>query len=175
MTATSARHLSRPRLWTLLGAAAATAAGVVGVLVWLLGSDPTAARPPQPVSHVDTATRACLLTSTDSDPGVARTWAAMRQLAGGGTSSVVVQRYRLPAEADGATYVNTLVQLRCSTIVSTGAGARAAVAKTLAAGHPRGVRFAVVADRPMAGATQVGPESVSARALAGLIGGRERP
>ncbi|MDI5911129.1 MULTISPECIES: hypothetical protein [Streptomyces] len=175
MTATTAPHLSRTRLWTLLGAAAAAVAGVIGVLVWLLGSDPAAARPPRPVSHVDTATRACLLTSTDSDPGVARTWAAMRQLAAGGTSSVVVQRYHLPDEADGATYVNTLVQLRCSTIVSTGAGARAAVATTLAAGHPRGVRFAVVADRPVAGATRVDPGSVSAQALAGLIGRRERP
>ncbi|WP_330263598.1 hypothetical protein [Streptomyces griseorubiginosus] len=174
MTATTAPHLFRPRLWTLLGAAAG-AAGVVGFLVWLLGSDPAAARPPRPVSHVDTATRACLLTSTDSDPGLPATWAAMRGLAGGGTSGVVVQRYRLPDGADGATYVNTLVQLRCSTIVSTGTGARAAVATTLATGHPRGVRFAVVADRPVAGATRVGPGSVSTRALAGLIGGHKRP
>lgn len=35
----------------------------------LLGSDTMAARPPQPVSRVDTASRVCLLTSTDSDPG----------------------------------------------------------------------------------------------------------
>lgn len=108
MSATTACHLSRPRQLTLLGAGAAAVAGVFGVLVRLLGSDTAAARPPRPVSHVGTATRACLLTSTDSDPGVARTWAAMQQLAGGGTSSVVVQRHRLPDEADGETYVNTL-------------------------------------------------------------------
>ncbi|MFC8435392.1 hypothetical protein [Streptomyces sp. NPDC057253] len=175
MTVTTASHLSRPRLWTLLGAAAVAVAGAVGALVWLFGSDAAVVRPPQPVSHVDTATRACLLTSTDMDPGVVSTWAAMREAAGGGASGVVVQRYHLPGKAVGAAYVNTLVQLRCSTIVSTGGAARSAVAAALAAGQQKGVRFVVVSDRPVPGATRLGARSVSARALAGLIGRRERP
>lgn len=87
----------------------------------------------------------------------------MRQLPAGRASDLVVQRYRLPSKAQGAAYVDTLVRLRCSVIVSTGAGARSAVAAALAAGHPKGVRFVIVANRPVPGAARLGPDSVRAR------------
>lgn len=57
---------------------------------------------PAPVSRVDTAARACLLTSTDAD--ARGTWAAMRETAGVGGSNIVVQRYRLPLR--GTTYLS---------------------------------------------------------------------
>lgn len=57
---------------------------------------------PLPVSRVDTAARACLLTSTDAD--ARGTWAAMGETAGAGGSNIVVQRYRLPLR--GTTYLS---------------------------------------------------------------------
>jgi hypothetical protein len=110
------------RLWILLGAGTAAVAAVGGVPAWFLAPAESGQGVPRPVSHVDTATRACLLTSMNTDP------------AGAG---VVVQRYRLPGEANGVAYVNTLVQPRCSTIVTTGAAARSAVASTLVGGIPK--------------------------------------
>ncbi|WP_157876609.1 hypothetical protein [Streptomyces graminilatus] len=158
---------------TLVAGVAAVAAVVLAVTGWLLFANGTPApSPPAPVSHVDTATRACLLTSKESDPGIAGTWAALRRIGGGSSGSdVVVQRYGLPEKADGAAYVNTLVQLRCSTIVTTGDAARSAVASVLAAGQPKGVRFVVVAGRPVAGAVHMSPEAVSARTLTRLVRG----
>ncbi|MGX9884491.1 hypothetical protein [Streptomyces sp. NPDC002276] len=138
---------------------------MVGAVALLLRPDAgDGATPPVPVSHVDTVTRACLLTSTDSD--TTGTWAAMREMAGTHGSNVVVQRYCLPAGADPAAYVNTLVQLRCATVVTTGTAARSAVAARLAAGRIARVRFVVVADRPVSGATRLSPDAVSARTLA---------
>lgn len=161
--------LLRRRLWPLFGLVAVVVASVAAALVWLLASGTAAARPPQPVSRVDAASRACLLASTDRDPGATRTWLALRRLAGTGASNLVVQRYRLPDKAQGAAYVNTLVQLRCSAIVATGTGARSAVAAALAAGHPKGVRFVVVGGRPVAGAVALSPSSVSARTVARAV------
>ena len=74
-------------------------------------------------------------------------------------------RYRLPAAADPVAYVDTLVQLRCSTVVTTGKEAGSAVASRLAKGKVAGVRFVVVADRPLAGAVRLSPATVSASAL----------
>lgn len=158
----------------LIAVAAAVAAVAGTVTCWFLSARGTSApSPPAPVSHADVAARVCLLTSTGTDPS--GTWAAMREAARTRDANVVAQRYRLPASANPTAFVNTLVQLRCSTIVATGSAARSAVVSTLAAGHPRGVRFAVVTDRPVPGATRLGPGSVSARSLAELIGGRNRP
>ena len=140
-------------------------AGAVALLLRSTSSD--GAQPPVPVSHVDTATRACLLTSTDSD--ATGTWAAMREMAGTHGSNVVVQRYRLPARADPVAYVNTLVQLRCAMVVTTGTAARFAVAARLAAGQVAHVRFVVVADQPVSGATRLSPDTVSAPTLARAV------
>lgn len=163
-------HLSRRRLGVLLGAAAAVVVAVTGALVWFLGAARDGgARAPAPVSHVDTATRVCLLTSTDAD--ATGTWAALRTMAGASGSNVVVQRYRLPPGADVVAYVNTLVQLRCSAVVTTGAAARSAVASRLAAGPAPHVRFVVVADQPLSGTTHLDPDGVSARSLSGAVTG----
>jgi len=163
-------HLPRGRQWTVLGAGvlALLAAAVVVALVLRSDSD-GAGKPPAPVSRIDTATRACLLTSTDSD--ATGTWAAMQEMAGTGGSNVVVQRYRLPAGADPVAYVNTLVQLRCATVVTTGTAARSAVAARLAAGQVPHVRFVVVADQPVSGATHLSPDAVSVRGLARVATG----
>ncbi|WP_145969054.1 hypothetical protein [Streptomyces hyaluromycini] len=71
--------MSRNRRRAVLAAAGTATAGLA-LAAWLLpagsGAVPSA---PAPVSHIDTATRACLLTSTDTD--TAGTWEAMRQLA----------------------------------------------------------------------------------------------
>ena len=115
------------------------------------------------MSHVDTATRACLLTSTDTD--TTGTWAAMQEMARASDTNVLVQRYRLPASGKAAAYVNTLVQLRCSAIVTTGTAARSAVASRLVDGHIPDVRFVVVAGQPVSGATHLSPDSVSASTL----------
>ncbi|MFJ5306331.1 hypothetical protein [Streptomyces sp. NPDC088350] len=137
---------------------------VAGVVALLLPSESSEdATPPVPVSHVDTATRACLLTSTDTD--TTGTWAAMQKVARTRDTNIVVQRYRLPTSANAAAYVNTLVQLRCSTIVTTGTGARSAVASRLVDGHIPNVRFVVVAEQPVSGATHLSPDSVSTSAL----------
>ncbi|MFI6401793.1 hypothetical protein [Streptomyces sp. NPDC050548] len=152
------------RRWVVLGAGAAVLSAVAGVVALLLPSESGGdATPPAPVSHVDTATRACLLTSTDTD--ATGTWAAMRNMATASRTTMVVQRYRLPASGKAAVYVNTLVQLRCSTIVTTGATARSAVASRLADGRIPHVRFVVVADQPVPGATRLSPDSVSTSAL----------
>ncbi|MFE2065274.1 hypothetical protein ACFXDH_23265 [Streptomyces sp. NPDC059467] len=156
------------RLWTLMGAGAAVVAVLTGALVWQQGRG-TGTRAPEPVSHVDTATRACLLTSTDVDP--AGTWAALRKMAASSHENVVAQRYRLPAGVDSVAYVNTLVQLRCSTIVTTGTAARSAVASRLAVGPVAHIRLVVVADQPLPGATHLSPNAVSARALSRLVTG----
>ncbi|MBO4255511.1 hypothetical protein [Streptomyces griseorubiginosus] len=163
------RHL--PRGWRIvLGAGAAVLLAVAGIaallLSWRSSEDAT---PPVPVSHVDTATRACLLTSTDTDP--TGTWAAMQEMARASDTNVVVQRYRLPVSVNADAYVNTLVQLRCSTIVTSGIAARSAVAARLAAGHVPGVRFVVVDDRPVVGAVQLSPAAVSPKSLAREVRG----
>ncbi|WP_405987968.1 hypothetical protein [Streptomyces sp. NBC_00986] len=150
--------------WAVLGAGAAVLPAVAGVVALLLPSESgDGATPPAPVSHVDTATRACLLSSTDTDP--TGTWVAMQNMARASRTNVVVQRYRLPVSGKAAAYVNTLVQLRCSTIVTTGATARSAVASRLADGHIPHVRFVVVAGQPVSGATHLSPDSVSTSAL----------
>lgn len=143
-------------------AAAAVAATIAGRLLFATNTSPPSA--PAPVSHVDTATRACLLTSTDTDP--TGTWTAMRDMARTSATNVVVQRYRLPAAVNGPAYVNTLVQLRCSTIITTGDAARSAVASRLTAGRVPHVHFVVVADRPVPGATRMSPDAVSAASVA---------
>jgi ABC-type branched-subunit amino acid transport system substrate-binding protein len=142
---------------------------IAGAVFWLLRLTDSdhAETAPAPVSHIGTATRACLLTSTDSD--TTGTWAAMREMAGTHGSTVVVQRYRLPAGADPVAYVNTLVQLRCDTVVTTGTTARSAVAARLAAGRVPHVRFVIVADQPVPGATHLSPDTVSAPTLAQLV------
>lgn len=95
----------------------------------------------------------------------------MREMARTGGSNVVVQRYRLPAGADPVAYVNTLVQLRCATVVTTGTAARSAVAARLAAGRVPHVRFVVVAAQPVSGATHLSPDAVSAPTLAQAVSG----
>lgn len=161
-------QLLRGRQWTVLGAGvmALLAVAVVVALVIRADSD-GAGRPPAPVSHIDTATRACLLTSADSD--VTGTWAAMREMAGTHGSTVVVQRYPLPAGADSFACVNTLVQLRCATVVTTGTADRSAVAARLAAVRLPHVRFVVVAGQPLSDATHLSPDAVSAPTLAQVV------
>ncbi|WP_181802244.1 hypothetical protein [Streptomyces shenzhenensis] len=163
-------RVSQRRLGAMLGAGAALV--MAGVLVWFLSAAPEAGvHAPEPVSHVDTATRDCLLTSTDVDR--TGTWAAMQKTAGVSDSKIVVQRYRLPAGADAVAYVNTLVRLRCSTIVTTGTAARSAVAARLAAGAVPHVRFVVVSGQPLRGTTHLDPDAVSARSLSEAVtGGR---
>ncbi|GAA3834585.1 hypothetical protein GCM10022403_079240 [Streptomyces coacervatus] len=152
----------------MLGAGAAALLAVTGVVALLLRPDSSdGATPPAPVSHVDTATRACLLTSTDTD--TTGTWAAIQEVARTRDTNTVVQRYRLPTSAHAAAYVNTLVQLRCSTIVTTGTAARSAVASRLVDGHIPNVRFVVVADRPVTGTTHLSPDAVSASVLARVV------
>jgi hypothetical protein len=85
-------------------------------------------------------------------------------------AKLIVQRYTLPAKGDATAYVNTLIQLRCGGIVTTGDKARSAVASRLAEGKAGSVRFVVVADRRLLGTTHLSPDSVSARALALALG-----
>ncbi|MFF3983540.1 hypothetical protein ACFY0B_02840 [Streptomyces sp. NPDC001797] len=99
------------------------------------------------------------------------TWAAMQKMAGASGSNVVVQRYRLPTGADGAAYVNTLVRLRCSTVVTTGTAARSAVAARLAVGAVPHVRFVVVSGRPLRGTAHLDPDTVSVRSLSVAVTG----
>ncbi|MFG2887104.1 hypothetical protein ACGFYV_33265 [Streptomyces sp. NPDC048297] len=143
---------------------------VTGTMALLLHSGADRGRTaPAPVSHVDTATRVCLLTSTDAD--ATGTWPALQKMAGASDTNVVVQRYRLPAGANSVAYVNTLVQLRCSTVVTTGTAARSAVAARLAAGLVPHVRFVVVADQPLSGTMHLSPNAVSTRALSRVVTG----
>ena len=163
-------HLSRWRLRALLGAGAAVLAATTDALVWFLGAaSDGGAHAPEQVSHVDTATRACLLTSTDADATGTR--AALQKVARANDANVVAQRYRLPAGANSVAYVNTLVQLRCSTVVTTGTAARSAVAARLAAGLVPHVRFVVVADQPLSGTMHLSPNAVSARSLSRVVTG----
>lgn len=161
-------RVSPRRLAALLGAGAALA--IAGALVWFLRAAPEAgAHAPEPVSHVDTATRYCLLTSTDGDP--TGTWAAMRKMVAESGPNTVVQRYRLPAGADAVAYVNTLARLRCSTVVTTGTAARSAVAARLASGATPHVRFVVISGRPLRGTTHLDPDAVSVRSLSEAVAG----
>jgi hypothetical protein len=82
---------------------------------------------------------------------------------------LVVQRYDLPSGADAVAYVNTLIQLRCSTIVTVGTSARSAVASRRAAESVPRVRFVVVADQPLPGTTHLAPDAVNARALSRTV------
>ncbi|MFG2959327.1 hypothetical protein ACGF5O_37095 [Streptomyces sp. NPDC048291] len=147
-------------------------AGVAGLVAagWLLfargGTTPAA---PAPVSHVDTAARACLLTSTDADR--TGTWAALGQVARAGGGHLIVQSYRMPAGVKPAAYVDSLVELGCSTVVSTDDAARSAVAARLAERPLPKVRFVVVGDRPLTGATHLRPDAVSVRALSEVVTG----
>ncbi|MFK0158642.1 hypothetical protein ACIQVK_42065, partial [Streptomyces sp. NPDC090493] len=137
---------------------------------WLLLAGGNAApAAPAPVSHVDTATRACLLTSTDTDP--TGTLAALGQVARAGGGHLIVQSYRMPAGVKPAAYVNSLVELGCSTVVSTDDAARAAVAARLTQRPLPKVRFVVVGDRPLTGAIHLSPDAVSVRALSKVVTG----
>ncbi|MGY5056891.1 hypothetical protein ACWDFR_22940 [Streptomyces sp. 900105755] len=79
---------------------------------------------PAPVSHVDTATRACLLTATDAgtDTDTTGTLAALGQVARASSGHLIVQSYRTPTGVKPAAYVNSLVQLGCSTVVTAATG-----------------------------------------------------
>jgi hypothetical protein len=145
----------------------ACAVAVSGWALTYLQHAPTHGSVPAPVSHVDSATRVCLLTSGAEDSS--RTWTALQSVARG-DSKLIVQRYQLPAKADAVAYVNTLIQLRCSRIVAAGDTARSAVASRLADGKVGSVRFVVVASRRLAGTTHVSPDSVSPRALTQALG-----
>jgi hypothetical protein len=158
--------LFRRRLWIGFGAGAvAVAGGVLAVLPHSSGGPSV----PAPVSHVDGATRACLLTSDTGDPvDAAHTWTALQDVARG-DAKLIVQRFQLPAKAEPAAYLNTLFQLRCTRVVTAGDEARAAVAARLKLGKVPGVRFVVVADRRVSGAAGLSPRSVSESTLRPLL------
>ncbi|MFJ8493876.1 hypothetical protein ACIRBZ_36875 [Streptomyces sp. NPDC094038] len=63
------------------------------------------------------------------------------------------------------------VELGCSTVVSTDDAARSAVAARLAERPLPKVWFVVVGDRPLTGATHLGPDAVSVRALPEVVTG----
>jgi hypothetical protein len=66
-----------------------------------------------------------------------------------------VQQFTIPATDDDVTsYLRSLIQERCNTIVSMGSTARAAVIAYLAGGQASAVRFIVVSQVPI-GATGV--------------------
>ncbi|MFJ9567869.1 hypothetical protein ACIRQQ_48635, partial [Streptomyces fuscichromogenes] len=101
----------------------------------------------------------------------AGTWAAMRQLADANAEHLIVQRYRIPTGVRPAAYVNFLVELGCSTVVTTGHAAREAVASRLAERPVPHVRFVLTGDRPLSGTTHLSSDAVSARALSKWVTG----
>ncbi|MEU9348905.1 hypothetical protein AB0D74_47675 [Streptomyces sp. NPDC048278] len=61
--------------------------------------------------------------------------------------------------------------LGCSTVVSVDDAARSAVAARLTQRPLPKVRFVVVGDRPLPGATRLSPDAVSVRALSEVVTG----
>ncbi|MFF7474112.1 hypothetical protein [Streptomyces sp. NPDC008092] len=153
-------------------AAAGTATAGLALAAWsLLAGSGAAPSAPAPVSHVDTATRACLLTATDAGTDTTGTWAALGQVARADSGHLIVQSYRMPTGVKPAAYVNSLIRMGCSTVVTTDDRARSAVAARLAERPVPKVRFVVVGGRPLTGATHLSPDAVSVRALARVVTG----
>ncbi|GII54344.1 hypothetical protein Pth03_27330 [Planotetraspora thailandica] len=123
--------------------------------------------PPEPVSHVAAADRACLLGSSAGVHSPA--WTALQDMAQRSGGKLIVQRFALPPKADPAAYVGTLVGLHCRTVVADGDEAAAAVATAPKTGKDAGVRFVVVAGHRVAGAAYLPPGGVSAAALEGVL------
>ncbi|MGY5120693.1 hypothetical protein ACWC2H_33405 [Streptomyces sp. 900105755] len=78
-------------------AATGTATAGLALAAWsLLAGSGGAPFAPAPVSHVDTATRACLLTATDAGTDPTGALAALGQVARAGSGHLIVQSYRMP-------------------------------------------------------------------------------
>ncbi|MGY5087824.1 hypothetical protein ACWCXM_23320 [Streptomyces sp. 900105755] len=153
-------------------AAAGTATAGLAPAAWspLAGSG-GAPSAPAPVSHLDTATRACLLTATDAGTETTGTLAALGQVARASSGHLIVQSYRMPTGVKPAAYVNSLVQLGCSTVVTTDDRARSAVAARLTERPAPKARFVVVGGRALTGAAHLSPDAVSVQARSRVVTG----
>ncbi|WP_406445224.1 hypothetical protein OHB00_48860 [Streptomyces sp. NBC_00631] len=151
-------------------AAAGTVTAGAALAAWsLLAGSGAAPSAPAPVSHIDAATRACLLTTADTD--TTGTWAALGQVARASSGRLIVQSYRIPTGVKPAAYVNSLLVMGCSTVVTTDDAARSAVAARLTERPLPKARFVVVGDRPLTGTTHLSPDAVSVRALSEVVTG----
>lgn len=161
---------ARFRMWLVTGGGAllVVVGVVVGVAGWLSGSGSPTPHVPAAVSEADSESRVCLLGGTDATS--ASVWASLQQ-AVAEVGKTVAQRYAIPRGADPAAYVNTLVQLRCGTVIATDGTARSAVATRLTAQGAGSTRFVVIAQSPLAGATSLTPAAATPAALASLLRG----
>lgn len=149
---------------------ASTVAAVAAALVtwWALatGSGHHAARPPAPVSDIDTLRRACLATDTASPTQTtAAVWAYMRQAATA-DRTLLVQHLTRPAQVTPATYLATLSQMRCTTIVTIGDPLSAA---TTHAPHTA-TRYLTITNQATTGTgTHLTPAQVNATAITAAL------
>ena len=137
--------MNRPtKRQVILGSAGTAAIAATAAVAWWSLTDHTdRPHPPTPVSAIDTYRRACLLTGDDAAAGTsARVWTGMRQAAT--HQHLIVQRFSLPPKTAAGSYLNTLTQMRCGTIVTVGT----TVGNAATAEHTGTSRFIIVTEHP---------------------------
>ncbi|MCZ4102529.1 hypothetical protein [Streptomyces sp. H39-C1] len=150
------------------GITATGGALVIGITAVVLstGGGTQSNQAPTAVSTIDSQLRACMLTdATADDKTIASVWAGLTQAATQRTD-LIVQRHTLPPAVAPATYLNTLAQMRCTTIVTVGETLRAPVAADTTGHH-----YVVISKQPVAAAhtTSLTPGQATANAVASAV------
>ncbi|MFI9105533.1 hypothetical protein ACIGXA_34010 [Streptomyces fildesensis] len=158
--------MRRPTRWQTAIAATggALAIGITAIALSTGGSARN--QPPAAVSTIDSQLRACMLTDATADAKtIAPVWAGLAQAAAHRTD-LIVQRYSLPPAVAPATYLNTLAQMRCTTIVTVGESLRAPVAADTT-GH----RYVVISKQPITAShtTHLTPSQATSGAVASAV------
>lgn len=133
---------------TVLTTVLACAAACAGALAWiLLPADPApAARPPAPVSTLDSAPRACLIPDRAAQSAViAAAWNGV-QNAARSAKNLLAQQFPAASASSAAAAIHTAVQMRCTIVVAVG-GKTAQAAAAQARQSPV-VRFIVIGAPP---------------------------
>ncbi|WP_034086920.1 hypothetical protein [Streptacidiphilus albus] len=139
------RRTPKPRT-AAIAAAAGTLAAAAAAVIGLSGGGTSHASTPAPVSSIDSEARACLLTGPGASPALtAAAWTGMRQAAASSTH-LLVQQFALPPNATPATFLDTLTQMRCTTIATVGSSLDTAVPPT--ANRTPSVRFLIIGGAP---------------------------
>jgi hypothetical protein len=114
------------------------------------------------VSTIDIGPRACLLTDAKDDAATTgRVWSGMAQAAT--EHAVTNQRFALPSGVTPSTYLATLVQMRCSVVVTVGDD----LCRAFETDSPPGnAHYIAVCGRPPAGSRVTGLTTDAATATA---------
>jgi basic membrane lipoprotein Med (substrate-binding protein (PBP1-ABC) superfamily) len=167
---TEESDLAMRRKNQVIGAVAAIALGALSWLGFALFSGSEARKPAAPVSRIDLAGRVCLAASPDVDASaVSAIGSRMRKAPQVTAGKIVFQQFSTPDGVSAATYLDTLTQMRCATIVTV--GERMGSAVPAVAEHQPKTHFVVVGGSPVhrANVTSLTASQISAQALISVV------